>query len=310
MSKKEKVSRHSKKENKKVKKKTKRIGTRKKSVTILWCLWLIMTGKGMWWNLTAVDTYTVYNETVVESRVRSLSGVENFVERFAREFFTFSRETVALGERTENLTRFMSDEMFRMNSGMLAVESGSTSRVIDFFVWHTEQYDENNFEVLFSVVQMIEEYYAEDYYATEIVEVAYEVSVHKDNYQNIVINRKRFANAPNRSDYVTERLSGDLNVDAELRANATGFLELFFGLYPNATNQQLAFYVRDNALEAFYRDMEFLQLINPVFVVDDDNIIVDVAVEYLCRVTNTNLIASYRLRLEEFNESFIIIDSY
>lgn len=308
MSTKKKEEKATKKEIKRQVKKTKvkNVGMRKKRVALLWVLLLTSSGFGLYRNYSAIDTHTVYNETVIESRIQNTSGVENFVIQFAREFFEYNQNPEFLDERTVRLQEFMTDDLIQLNQHQVTNYIENESRVQGVFVWNVVQTDEHYLDVIFSVVQRIEGEADLD----RVIESAYRVTVFVDEYDGMVITRKSFASIPNRAEYEHVGISNDSSVDSNTRHDVLEFLELFFGLYPNADAQELSFYVRDQVLPVIEREMTFNHLMNPVFAYVDDVLMVEVSVEYLCQTTLTNVIATYLLHLERVGDNFIIVGSY
>ena len=76
---------------------------------------------------------------------------------------------------------------------------------------------------------------------------------------------------------------------------ATNFLETFFKLYPTATEEELAYYVGDHALEPIDGNYIFSELINPIFSKEGKNIKVLVDVVYIDLNTGVPVISKYNL---------------
>ena len=80
-------------------------------------------------------------------------------------------------------------------------------------------------------------------------------------------------------------------------SGSTNFLETFFKLYPTATEEELAYYVEDHALEPIERNYIFSELINPVFTKEGENIKVHVDVAFIDQNTDATVISQYNLAL-------------
>ena len=297
-----KVKEMAKKKNKKHRQRTINVGVRKKRIAVLWILLIFTSLFGIYRNFSAIDTHTVYVKTTVDSRIQSTTNIENFVIRFAQVFF--SNETgISSSDRNELLGLYLTDELIRVNGGRFFEKSNNVI-VRNVFVWDIKQQDENNLEVLFSVIQNVSGTDGENDVDVEI-ETAYSVNVHIDYDANMVITRKILAQMPIRSAYVRERLQSDSSVDFEKRSEVLEFLELFFNVYPTASEAELAFYVRNDAMPLVERDLIFSSLRNVVINVDEQ-VLVEVEVEYLCRLTITNIVVDYLLVLERQNDNFMI----
>lgn len=86
----------------------------------------------------------------------------------------------------------------------------------------------------------------------------------------------------------------------------TEFLEIFFTFYPTATEKELAYYVKNNALPFIKRDCTFSELINPVFQQSGDQVQVWLSVKYLDEVTKTTQISQYGIILEK-DSNWVIV---
>ncbi|WP_309245552.1 conjugal transfer protein [Virgibacillus proomii] len=87
----------------------------------------------------------------------------------------------------------------------------------------------------------------------------------------------------------------------------TEFLETFFTFYPTATNKELAYYVKDNALPLINQAYVFSELINPVFPEQDNQIKIWVTVKYLNETTKATQLSQYELILEK-DINWIIVE--
>ena len=326
----------------KLEQKSVNINRRRWRVLLLWFLFLASGGFGLYRNFSAINTHTIYHETVVDSRVESLSGIENFVSRFAHVFFSNTYADGDLSVRSERLSSFVTDEFLRLNNGMFGHESTHDVMVSDVAIWDVKQYDEFYFEVLFSVLKRIEsrndislddefndyelhfDDELDDYFflptpialleetedgSNQLIESAYRVLVYVDDVGNMVVLSTTLASMPSRAGYAASQPTRSMAVDVEVRQGAIQFLTLFFEIYPNATSAQIAFYVRDEVLEPIERDLSFERFLEYSFWLDDEDALwVDVVVIYVDQLSGMNLTSSYRLMLEEVNDNFMIVN--
>ena len=114
------------------------------------------------------------------------------------------------------------------------------------------------------------------------------------------------ASRPEKSDYEPKAPESDGSVDAETIQEATNFLETFFKLYPTATEEELAYYVENNALEPIEENYIFSELINPVFTKESEHIKTHINVVFIDQNTDATVIAEYNLALAK-EENWCII---
>ena len=97
-------------------------------------------------------------------------------------------------------------------------------------------------------------------------------------------------------------------VDAQTSSEVIDFLEMFFALYSQASEQQLRFYDENRILPVINKDLIFSNLINPVIIMNEaENVRVQVSVEYLCQETKVSHISQFDLSLERTNNNWMIV---
>jgi len=110
---------------------------------------------------------------------------------------------------------------------------------------------------------------------------------------DLVITSQTVSSRPQRSDYSPPSLETEITVDSQTTSEIADFLNMFFALYPQASEQQLRFYDEYRMLPAINKNLIFSQLINPVIVMDKEgNVRAQISVEYLCQETKTTQISS------------------
>lgn len=112
--------------------------------------------------------------------------------------------------------------------------------------------------------------------------------------------------SPNKSDFIPEQVDSDESVETETAEEITEFLETFFASYPTATEQELTYYVKNNALPVIKKEYTFSELINPIFQEQDDQVKVWVTVKYLDESTKAIQLSQYELILEKDNNWIIV----
>jgi len=113
-------------------------------------------------------------------------------------------------------------------------------------------------------------------------------------------------NTPKKSDYEPEQPESDGTVDSDTAQEVTEFLETFFTFYPTATDKELAYYVKDQALPLVNQAYVYSELINPVFQENENQIKVWVTVKYLDEIAKATQFSQYELFLEK-DTNWIIV---
>jgi len=286
---KEKISRP--KKQKKVP--TIRLGTHKKLTVTLWVLLIASVSFGVYKNFTAIDRHTVHEREVIEQRIVDTNRVESFVESFAKEYFAWGQSQDAIDARNERLRNYLTEELSQLNFDMVRADIPTSSHVWNVQMWNITQDSDMTFTVTFSVEQQI----TENEISTTITGV-YHVVVHADENENmVIIKNPTMDRKPQKSSYQPKQAESDGTVDAITSEEITSFLETFFKLYPTATEKELAYYVSDNALPVIQKNYVFAELVNPVYVMNGENVNVIVGVKYLDQDTKTVQISQYELRV-------------
>ena len=256
---------------------------RKKVVTFFWGILIVSVFFGVYNNVTAVDKHTIQETTIIEQQLLNTGAIESFVERFATEFHSWGQSRESQDQRNEQLRNYMTEELHRLNLNVVRSDIPTTSAVQRVQIWDVTEKDEHNFEVLFTVERLIEEESE-----TQLIESAFVVNVHQDEIRNLVITSQTVSSRPQRSDYSPQPTESEVIVDAQTATEITDFLEMFFALYPQASEQQLRFYDENQVLPELNQDLLFVQLINPIITKSEEGTIrIQVSVDYLCQKTKT-----------------------
>lgn len=72
------------------------MGKHRKMVLVLWLLLLSSLSFGIYKNFTAIDQHTTHEKVVVKEKIVNTSGVENFTVDFAKEYFSWKNDRVAI----------------------------------------------------------------------------------------------------------------------------------------------------------------------------------------------------------------------
>jgi len=111
----------------------------------------------------------------------------------------------------------------------------------------------------------------------------------------IIIQNPTMNSKPETSDYQPKPVENDSTVDATMTEEITSFLETFFKLYPKATAKELAYYVSNEALRTINKDYVFVELVNPVYTLQDNKVTAIVTVKYLDQETKVTQFSQYEL---------------
>ena len=274
---------------------TLKVGTHKKSVIALWAVLIVSVSFGVYKNFTAIDMHTVHEKETVQLRLNDTNGIENFVKNFCKAYYTWDNNKETLEKRTSSINGYLTEELQVLNADTIRTDIPTSSTVSDVLIWNVEQSGNDEYEVLYEVVQVIKEGNQ-----TRSVRSSYMVTVHVDTKGNmIIVQNPTLAPMMEKSDYEPKAVENDSQVDADTVSDATAFLETFFKLYPTATEKELAYYVEENVMEPVQREYQFAELINPVFTTDGENIKVNVSVKYLDNLTKAEQISQYELLLHK-----------
>jgi hypothetical protein len=272
-----------------------RVGTHRKLTIALWVLLLASVSFGVYKNFTAIDIHTVHEKEIIEQRVVDTNKIESFVKDFASEYFSWGQGQEAVDHRNERLKAYLSEELGQLNLDMIRADIPTTSHMSKVQIWQVEQASDTAYTVTFSVDQQITENEA-----TTLVTSTYNVVVHMDNANNmVIIKNPTMDRKPQKSAYQPPSLESDGTIDASTSEEISSFLETFFKLYPTASEKELAYYVSDNALPAIHKDYMFAELINPIYIRVDDTVKVMVTVKYLDQATKSTQLSQYELTLQK-----------
>ncbi|HBG0842084.1 TPA: conjugal transfer protein [Clostridioides difficile] len=274
---------------------TLKVGTHKKSVIALWAVLIVSVSFGVYKNFTAIDMHTVHEKETVQLRLNDTNGIENFVKNFCKAYYTWDNNKETLEKRTASINGYLTEELQVLNADTIRMDIPTSSTVSDVLIWSVEQSGNDEYEVLYEVVQSIKEGDQ-----TRSVRSSYTVTVHVDTKGNmIIVQNPTLAPMMETSDYEPKAVENDSQVDADTVSDATAFLETFFKLYPTATEKELAYYVEENVIEPVQREYQFAEVLNPVFTKDGENIKVNVSVKYLDNLTKAEQISQYELILHK-----------
>lgn len=133
-----------------------KIGLRKKTTALFLSLFAAAFIFALYKNFTAVDTHTVHEIEVVETRIVDTNGIESFVKSFVKTFYSWEHDSESLENRQQLIANFMTEELIRLNSGLISAEGAVSSSVFDMDILAVEQLDDFNYMVIYTVNQSIQ----------------------------------------------------------------------------------------------------------------------------------------------------------
>ena len=280
------------------------IGTRRPVVIALWALLICAFAFAVYKDFTAVDTHTVHETTVVQEEVTDTNAIESFVTNFAKVYYSWEQSADSIGQRTENLTYYLTDELQALNADTVRSDVPVSSKVEDVQIWSVEEIGDKVYKIVYSVSQNVingEE--------SSVITSVYEVSVYVDDAGDmVIIQSPTVTGKPAKSDYSPKAAEPDGTVSAEETTEITEFLTTFFTLYPAATEQELSYYVSDGALPVIANESYvFAGLVNPVFTKSGDTVTAHVAVQYLDQRTGMTQVSQFALQLRQVDGNWKIV---
>jgi len=282
--------------------KVRTVGTRKKTVTILWILLIGSLAFGIYKNYTAIDQHTVHEKEIIETRIIDTNAIESFTKNFVQDYYTWQNEKDSIEQRVEKINDYLTEDLQTLNSDTVRDDIPTSSSVSNIDIWSVTPDKDDNYAVVYSVDQKV----TEDK-NSERIRSTYRILLHQDNAGNLVIiQNPTLWSIPNKSDYEPQQPESNGTVDSDTVQEVTEFLETFFSFYPTATDKELAYYVKNNVLPPIGKDYLFSELVNPIFQSVDDQIKVWVTVKYIDEATKATQFSQYIFTLEKDTNWMIV----
>ncbi|MBV4428729.1 conjugal transfer protein [Clostridium tyrobutyricum] len=296
-----------KRKNKEIKAKTKKlkvykVNTHKKTVIALWMLLIASFCFAVYKNFTAINIKTVYETKVIDKEIVDTHKIENFIKNFAQDYYTWQPSQISIDSRNEAIKKYLTNELQTLNVDTIRRDIPTSSTVQNVEIWSVKQDGEKQFQVVFTVDQIIV-----DGQNKENVSSAYEVKVYVDGFENmVIIKNPTICSIPSKSSYEPKAKGSNGTLDAATTGEINEFLKTFFKLYPTATEKELSYYVKDNVLKPIGKDYVLAELLNPIYTKKENQIEVSVSVKYLDQQTKATQISQFDLVLEKENNWVII----
>lgn len=299
----------------------KKIGTHKKSVMLLWGIFIFAFIFAVYKNFTAVDVRTIEKETIVEYKQQNMSRIDTFVKDFVWNYYTWDAGNVP--DWRERIKNYFPEVLQKLNETTVADEIPASSAAHNTKVWDIAQVNDNEYDVTFSVSQYMteiqtvqKEVEGKPGEVEEVLEpvnwysyAAYYTRVYVDEQGDMTITRNpSITTTPGKSEYEPKKQESDGTVKVQTANEINKFLETFFALYPSADEDTLTYYISDNAMQPIYKDYVFSELQEQVYqTIDEENVKVFVIVKYLNQETRSIQYAQYELQLQK-SHNWVIVD--
>lgn len=292
---------------KKVKKiKIKSIGLRKRTTTILWMLLIGSLSFGLYKNFTAIDRHTVHEEKIIETQIVDTNFISSFVEKFAETFYSWEPKKEILEKRTSELKNYLSDDLLQLNQEMIRSDIPTASIVKEMKIWKVDQLNQNNYSVVYSIIQEIEESKGKTKEKRQ-VESAFSVKVKtRGNDQLVIVSNPVMASLPKKLNMQYDPMQDDMNIEQETKKEIHAFLMTFFKVYPTARQTELQYYLACKDIKEIKKDYVFSEIKQINYFKVNNGVKVKVVAVYLDQDTKAVLSFTYDLVLKKTDEKWII----
>ncbi|EKJ3581180.1 TPA: conjugal transfer protein [Enterococcus faecalis] len=269
------------------------IGKRRKSVLFLWTVLCLSLGFAIYKNFTAVDRQTIHEKVKIEEKLVDTTGIQSYVESFARDYFTWKNRKATIENRTKKINGYLTEELQQLNQELIHTDIPTSSQVQAIHIFKITQKSKQDFQVNFTAEQRITEGKK-----SSVISSAYQVTVHQaENGDKVITQNPTITSQPGKSNFHPKQWENDSTIDSKTRDEVTKFLKTFFKLYPKATKDELSYYVKDKTIQPLNKNYLYSELETPVFRKDKDGLGVEVSVKYLDQETKATLVCQYQLKL-------------
>lgn len=279
-----------------------KVNPHKKVVIALWVLLGLSFSFAIFKHFTAIDTHTIHETTIIEKEYVDTHHVENFVENFAKIYYSWEQTDQSINNRMDKLKDYLTDELQALNVDTVRKDIPVSSSLRGVQIWNVVPDGENQFNVTYSVDQLITE--GED---KKNVQSAYELTIYVEDSGNMVlIKNPTITSIPKKSDYTPKIKESNGSIDSMTTNEITEFLTTFFKLYPTATAKELSYYVSDGILKPIGKEYVLQELVNPIYNLKDNQITVSLAVKFIDQQTKTTQVSQFNLVLEKNGDNWKI----
>jgi len=143
------------------------------------------------------------------------------------------------------------------------------------------------------------------------VNATYSLEIYADSDKNIVIVKNLTMSAGFTKSMYEPKTKENIVMDSDKQLEILEFLKNFFPLYPSATDKELNYCVKGNALKPVEKNYIFSELINPVFYREEnDSVSVSLEIKYLDEDTKMVQVFQYDLVLTKEDNWVIATQEY
>ena len=179
------------KKQKEKKLKVYKVNTPKKTVIALWVLLAVSFLFAVYKNFTAIDIHTVHETKVIEEQILDTHKIENFVENFAKIYYSWEQSAASIDNRTNALKGYLTGELQALNVDTVRKDIPVSSALTDFQIWEITEEKEQHYQVTYTVEQRITEGES-----SKTIRSAYQVTVYVDgsgtvSYTHLTLPTKR-----------------------------------------------------------------------------------------------------------------------
>src|SRR5699024_1586431 len=198
-------------ETKPKKSKARTVGTRKKSVTLLWIVLIGSLAFGIYKNFTAIDQHTVHEREIIETRIVDTNAIESFTKNFVKDYYTRQKEKDSIEQRAEKINDYLTENLQALNTDTIRDDIPTSSSVSNIDIWSVTSEKDDTYAVVYSVDQKIKEDKK-----SKRVRSTYRILLHQDNVGNLVIiQNPTLWSIPNKSDYEPQQPESNGTVDSD-----------------------------------------------------------------------------------------------
>ena len=192
--------------------KVKNIGLRKKTTTVLWVLLFGSFVFGVYKNFTAIDQHTVHEKKVIKTKMVDTNLISSYVEDFVQVFYSWKPEKESLEKRNAALQHFLPDDLQQLNQEMIRSDIPTTSTVKKVKIWKVDQLNQNDYSVVFSIIQEIDESKGDKKEQKEI-DSAFSVKVRTDGYDRLsILSNPTMSSLPQKLEMKSNPVQDDMRV--------------------------------------------------------------------------------------------------
>ena len=111
---------------------------RRKMVIALWIFLGISFSFAVFKHFTAIDTHTIHETKIIEKEYIDTHNVENFVEKFAKIYYSWEQNSFSIDNRTKALKNYLTEELQALNNDTVRKDIPVSSTLQDFQIWAVE----------------------------------------------------------------------------------------------------------------------------------------------------------------------------